>query len=113
MIDMPLIVTDTRANVESGWHVTASLSTPMRNNEGKELINALRFVYNGQEEVLNTNAQMIYSNNSSGVDNINISDNWGTEAGTDGVKFQIDARDIVHTGRFEGVVTWKVMAGQP
>ncbi|MDA9472831.1 hypothetical protein C240_3055 [Enterococcus sp. 5H] len=56
---------------------------------------------------------MIYSNNSSGVDNINISDNWGTEAGTDGVKFQIDARDIVHTGRFEGVVTWKVMAGQP
>ncbi|MDA9472811.1 pectate lyase-like adhesive domain-containing protein [Enterococcus sp. 5H] len=112
-IDQPLIVTDTRANIADGWTLTASLSTPMRNSEGQELINALRYVYGGQETILDTNAQTVYLSTDGSAGSFEISNSWGTQIGTDGVKLQIGSSDIVHTGSYTGVITWKVMAGQP
>lgn len=112
-IDQPLIVTDMRAGVSSGWILTATLSTPMKNNEGRELKNALRYVANGKEMILDMNAQTVYSNTAGIAGTFNISNYWGTQAGTDGLKLQIDSSDILHTGSYTGMITWKIMAGQP
>ncbi|GGC90766.1 pectate lyase-like adhesive domain-containing protein [Enterococcus wangshanyuanii] len=112
-IDQPLIVTDTRADTANGWTLTASLSTPMRNTEGQELVNALRYVYRGKETILDTNAQTVFLNADGSAGSIDISNSWGSQTGTDGVKLQIESSDIVHTGNYVGVITWKVMAGQP
>lgn len=112
-IDQPLIVTDTRANTEDGWMLTASLSTPMMNGDGQELINALRYVYNGHETILDTNAQTVFLNTEGAAGSLDISNSWGNQTGTDGVKLQIGSADTIHTGNYVGVITWKVMAGQP
>ncbi|MDA9471870.1 YapH protein [Enterococcus sp. 5H] len=112
-IDQRLIVTDTRANPANGWTLTASLSSPMRNNEGQELINALRYVYRGQEVILDGNAQTVYLNTDGSSGIFDISNSWGNQTGTDGVKLQIGSSDTVHTGSYVGEITWKVMAGQP
>lgn len=112
-IDQPLIVTDTRAEAENGWRLTATLSTPMKTDDGKELVNALRYVYQGQETILDTNAQTVYLNTAGSAGSFNVSNSWGNQTGTDGVKLQISSSDIVHTGSYTGVITWKVMAGQP
>lgn len=112
-IDQPLIVTDTRADSVDGWTLTASLSTPMTNDDGQELMNALRYVYQGQETILDSNAQMIYLNTSGFSGRFNVSNSWGDQTGTDGMKLQIGSSDVVHTGSYVGVITWKVMAGQP
>ncbi|WP_271491355.1 lectin-like domain-containing protein [Enterococcus sp. 5H] len=112
-IDQPLIVTDTRAESANGWTLTASLSTPMINEDGQELINALRYVYKGHETILDSNAQTVYLNTDGSAGSFDISNSWGNQTGTDGVKLQIGSSDIVHTGSYVGVITWKVMAGQP
>lgn len=110
--DERLVITDTRAATSDGWTITAALVSPMKNADGQELVNALRYVYDGQETILNSSAQNVYVNNgSTGI--FDISDSWGTTAGTDGVKLQIGASDIVHTGNYIGRITWTVMAGQP
>ncbi|MDA9472503.1 pectate lyase-like adhesive domain-containing protein [Enterococcus sp. 5H] len=111
--DQPLIVTDTRADTANGWSLTATLSAPMRNTSGQELVNALRYVYEGQETILDTNAQMVYLNQAGAAGSFEISNSWGNQIGTDGVKLQIGSSDTVHTGSYVGVITWKVMAGQP
>lgn len=112
-IDQPLIITDTRADAADGWNLTASLSAPMKNSEGKELINALRYVYQGEETILNASAQTVYLNGAGTAGSYNVSNSWGNQTGTDGVKLQINSSDIVHTGNYVGVITWKIMAGQP
>ncbi|MBO0441227.1 WxL domain-containing protein [Enterococcus sp. DIV0869a] len=112
-IDQPLIVADTRADNSNGWTLTAALSSPMKNETGQELRSALRYVYEGQETLLDTNAQMVYLNQEGVSGRFDISDSWGTENGTDGVKLEIGSSEIVHTGSYTGVITWKVMAGQP
>ncbi|MGL4694505.1 lectin-like domain-containing protein [Enterococcus larvae] len=111
--DENLVVTDTRASAEDGWHLTATLSVPMKNQDGKILNNALRYVYNGDETILDSNAVPVYLNTTGAAGVLNISDTWGDSAGTDGVKLQIESSDIVYTGDYVGVITWKVMAGQP
>lgn len=112
-VDQPLIVTDTRAETANGWTLTASLSTPMRNSEGQELINALRYVYKGEETILDTNAQTVFLNTEGSAGSFDISNSWGNQQGTDGVKLQIGSADTIHTGSYVGIITWKVMAGQP
>lgn len=112
-IDQPLIVTDTRAETTSGWRLTATLSTAMKNANGQELVNALRYVYKGEETILDTNAQVVYLNTTGSTGRFEVSNSWGTQKGTDGVKLQIGSTDTVYTGNYVGVITWKVMAGQP
>ncbi|MFD1901113.1 WxL domain-containing protein [Enterococcus termitis] len=112
-IDQPLIVTDTRADTANGWTLTASLSSPMRNSDGQELVNALRYVYKGQETILDANDQTVYLNTNGSAGSFEVSDSWGNQSGTDGVKLQIGSSDTIHTGNYVGVITWKVMAGQP
>lgn len=112
-IDQPLIVTDTRADTANGWTLTAALTTPMKNTEGKELIDALRFVYEGEETIVDANAQNVYLNKNGLAGSLNVSNTWGNQAGTDGMKLQIGSSDIVYTGSYTGVITWKIMAGQP
>lgn len=111
--DEDLVVADTRAGTTNGWTMTASLSSPLVNEDGNELINALRYVSQGQERILSQFDQPIYTNTSGSAGVFNISDMWGTESQTDGLKLQIDGRDNVFSGRYTGVITWKVMAGQP
>lgn len=108
-----LVVTDTRADASDGFTVTATLSTPMKNKSGQELVDALRYVYNGTELVLNKNSQVVYQNTKGTAGSYAITDSWGTTKGTDGLKLQINSSDIVFSGNYEGVITWKVMAGQP
>lgn len=111
--DEQLVVTDTRADAANGWRLTATLSTPMRNGSGQELVNALRYVTGGNETILNNNAQVVYTNNKGTAGSYDVSDSWGKAANTDGIKLQIDSSDTVYTGDYVGVITWKVMAGQP
>ncbi|PZL74885.1 hypothetical protein CI088_06370, partial [Enterococcus plantarum] len=111
--DEQLVVTDTRADAKNGWRMTASLSTPMRNSEGQELINALRYMNQGKETILNQNAQIVYTNTKGISGSYAISNDWGTTANTDGIKLQINSSDTVYKGDYVGVITWKVMAGQP
>ncbi|WP_176274529.1 WxL domain-containing protein, partial [Enterococcus sp. 7D2_DIV0200] len=113
VIDKHLIVTDTRADVANGWGLTATLTTPMKNGNGQELVNALRYVTGGKEIILNNNAQVVYINSKGTAGSLDVSDNWGKTANTDGIKLQINSSDTVYTGNYVGVITWKVMAGQP
>lgn len=112
-IDRPLVVSDTRADNTNGWTLTASLSKPMRNGAGEELMNALRYVYQGKETILDENAQIVYLNAEGSAGSFNISDSWGDQTGEDGVKLQIASYDTVYTGNYVGIILWKVMAGQP
>ncbi len=112
-LDEQLIVTDTRADATNGWRLTASLSTPMQNTDGRELIDALRYVNQGKETVLNEAEQIIYANTKGTTGSYTVSNDWGTTANTDGIKLQINSSDMVYTGEYVGVITWKVMAGQP
>lgn len=111
--DNQLVVTDTRADATNGWRMTASLSTPMRNGNGQELVNALRYVNQGKETILNQNAQVVHTNAKGVSGSYVISNEWGTTANTDGIKLQINSSDTVYTGDYVGVITWKVMTGQP
>ncbi|MBO0423746.1 pectate lyase-like adhesive domain-containing protein [Enterococcus plantarum] len=111
--DEQLVVTDTRADAKNGWRMTASLSTPMRNSEGQELVNALRYMNQGKETILSQDAQVIYTNTKGTAGSYAISDGWGKTSDTDGIKLQINSSDTVYTGDYVGVITWKVMAGQP
>ncbi|ALS00011.1 hypothetical protein ATZ33_01020 [Enterococcus silesiacus] len=108
-----LVVSDTRANPAQGWHLTATLTSPMTNNKGQELVNALRYVEQGQETILDANAQVIYANNEGKDGKFAVSDSWGTAQGTDGIKLQMNSSDTVYTGDYIGTITWKIMAGQP
>ncbi len=111
--DKQLVVTDTRADAANGWRLTATLTTPMKNGSGQELVNALRYVADGKETILNTNAQVVYTNSKGTAGSFDVSDSWGKTANTDGIKLQINSSDTVYTGDYVGVITWKVMAGQP
>lgn len=109
----PLAVSDTRADKAQGWTLTATLTAPMKNSNNQTLANALRYVYKGEEKILDTNAQVVYNTTTAQEDNYTVSDTWGTKKGTDGVKLQIGSTDTVYKGTYTGVITWKVMAGQP
>lgn len=109
-----LVVTDNRSTATDGWYMMAKLSTPMKNEEEKELKNALRYVYEGTELVLGEDSQVVYStDSSSSVGSYDITDTWGTTPGSNGIKLQIASNDTVYTGEYTGVITWQVMAGQP
>lgn len=108
-----LIISDMRAIRNDGWTVTANLSTPMVNEDNKELTNALRYVRSGEEHILNQFDLPIYDAGLIEGNRTNISWLWRFPGQTDGLKLQIDGRDDVFTGRYTGVITWKVMAGQP
>jgi hypothetical protein len=111
--DEQLVVTDTRADAKNGWRMTASLTSPMQNSNGQVLVNALRFVNDGKEVILNQASQVVYTNTKGISGSYIVSDNWGTTAHTDGIKLQINSSDKVYTGDYVGIITWKVMAGQP
>lgn len=113
VFDEQLVVTDTRAEAANGWRMTASLSSPMQNAKGQELTNALRYVNQGKETILNQDAQVIYTNTQGTMGSYTVSNGWGTAPNTDGIKLQINSSDTVYTGDYVGVITWKVMAGQP
>lgn len=111
--DEDLIVADTRAGTTDGWTLSATLSSPLMNEDGKELVNALRYVWQGEERVLNQFDQLIYTNTTGSAGVFNVSDSWGSTSQTDGLKLQLDGQDNIFTGSYTGVITWKVMAGQP
>ena len=108
-----LVVNDVRENVTAGWYVTATLSQAMINDKKQELVNAMRYVYKGEESILNEHAQVVYTNLDSKRGEYIISDHWGKQKGSDGIKLQIEGKDDVYTGSYQGVITWKLMAGQP
>ncbi|WP_195514565.1 WxL domain-containing protein [Enterococcus sp. 1001283B150225_161107_E12] len=108
----PLLVTDTRASADSGWTMMATLSSPLVNEDDQELFNALRYVFEGEETILDTNALIVHRQNDA-QRLFNVSDTWGDTRGSDGLKLQIGARDVVHTGNYQGTITWTLMAGQP
>lgn len=108
-----IIVKDTRAVTTGGWSMTATLTEPMKNNQGKFLLEALRYVYGGKESILSDNAQVVYKKSDGGVGSYSVSDSWGDSSGTDGLKLQIESSDVVYTGNYTGVITWKLMAGTP
>lgn len=108
----PLLVTDTRASADSGWTMMATLSSPLVNEDEQELVNALRYVFEGEETILDTNALIVHRQNDA-QRLFNVSDTWGDTRGSDGLKLQIGARDVVHTGNYQGTITWTIMAGQP
>ncbi|OJG92580.1 hypothetical protein RV15_GL003005 [Enterococcus silesiacus] len=108
-----LVISDTRANPIQGWYLTAELADPMKNDKGQELVNALRYVDKGKESILDSNAQVVYTNIEGKDGKFIVSDKWGTTQGTDGIKLQINSSDTVYTGEYIGVITWKIMAGQP
>lgn len=112
-LDAPLAVLDMRANTVGGWTMTATLSSPMVNDRGEELVNALRYVYQGEETILDANAQEIYTTQGTDERRVSVSDSWGTEKGSDGLKLQINSADMVYTGKYSGVISWTLMAGQP
>lgn len=108
-----LAINDIRENVSNGWTVRAELSQPMKNLEGKELKNSLRYVYRGRETILDTNSQIIYTNLDAVRGSYIISDSWGDTKDSDGVKLHLEATDNIYVGEYTGVITWKLMAGQP
>ena len=112
-IDSPLVVLDRRSGAISGWTLTATVSTPMKNEDEKELTRALRYVHNGKETILGMDAQIVGQNTTGTPGRYVISDHWGKEKGSDGLKLQLDSSDSVYTGNYIGVITWKLMAGQP
>lgn len=108
-----LAINDIRENVKAGWYVTATLSQAMINDKKQELVNAMRYVYKGKENILNDNAQVVYTNLDVKRGEYVISDSWGNSKGSDGVKLQLEGTQNVGTGSYQGVITWKLMAGQP
>ena len=112
-LDKALAVSDMRSDTKNGWTVSATLVSPLTNESGKELPTALRYVYNGKEKILDKDSQIIYMSQGNKERQIRISDTWGTEKGSDGLKFHLNASDIVYTGAYKGVIRWTLMDGQP
>ncbi|WP_348921397.1 MucBP domain-containing protein [Enterococcus rotai] len=110
----PLVVRDTRSDKTDGWTMTAEVTTPMTNGDNKLLKNALRYVYKGKEQTLSSDAQVVYTATTSTIpESYSVSENWGTTKGSDGVKFQLDSSETAYIGEYTGVITWKIMPGQP
>lgn len=107
------VVSDTRANRAQGWHIVAALTSPMKNSKGQELVNALRYVDDGKETILDANTRMVYKDTEGKNGKVVVSDTWGTTQNTNGIKLQVDASNTVYTGEYTGVITWTIMAGQP
>lgn len=108
-----LVILDSRADTSKGWHLTATLTKPMKNDKGQELVDALQYVNKGKEKTLSNNAQSVYENTEGKEGKFIVSDTWGTTQGTDGIKLKINSADTVYTGEYTGIITWKIMPGQP
>lgn len=109
-----LTVSDTRIDNSNGWYMTAELTKRMTNEDGNVLEDALRYVTEkGTEKTLGNSSQEIYSNVSGKSGTFILTDRWGTTKETEGLKLQISAGDKVYTGEYTGIITWKIIAGQP
>ena len=111
--DQKLVVTDTRADASKGFSVTAALTKPLTNEKGQELEDVLSYVYQDEEKKLTAQEQEIYKNTEGVPGSYTISDSWKSKKEADGLKLKIKGTTMLHTGKYQGVITWKIMAGQP
>lgn len=108
-----LAINDIRENVNNGWHIRAELTQPMKNIKGKELKNSIRYVYRGRETILDKNSQIVFTNVDAVRGSYTISDSWGDTKDSDGVKLHLEASDNIYVGEYTGIITWKLLVGQP
>ncbi|MBP2099964.1 RICIN domain-containing protein [Enterococcus rivorum] len=111
--DQKLVVTDTRADASKGFSVTAALTKPLTNEKGDELKDVLSYVYQDEEKKLTEYGQEIYRSNSGIPGSYAITDVWENPEEPDGLKLKIKGTTMLYTGKYQGVITWKIMAGQP
>ncbi|MFD2386108.1 hypothetical protein [Enterococcus rivorum] len=111
--DQKLVVTDTRADASKGFSVTAALTKPLTNEKGQKLEDVLSYVYQDEEKKLTEQEQEIYKNTEGVPGSYTISDSWKSKKEADGLKLKIKGTTMLHTGKYQGVITWKIMAGQP
>lgn len=107
--DTSLVVNDTRAVSEKGWTVSVSLLTPLQSSSGRKLPNALRYVSNGNEVIINDENQAIYKNHEGGE--VNITDSWGALKGSDGIKLQLESGDNISDVEYSAVLNWEILIG--
>lgn len=105
-----LIVKDTRSSKE-GWSLTAKLTKQMTSvdNSKYTLNDALRYVYQKKEIILNTGAQEIMKQTASASQDeevYNISDSWSSTG--DGFKFEVSAQDVKELGIYQGEILWQL-----
>ncbi|MGX7265362.1 choice-of-anchor L domain-containing protein [Enterococcus crotali] len=115
LYDKDLVVQDGRL-IKDRWTLRAKLTKEMQSTEldssNVVLRNAIRYVYNGKEIILNTVEAlpiMVHTNNSD-QELYNISSTWsGTKTG-DGLKLEVDPGDVKKVGTYQGEILWELAA---
>ncbi|WP_339098786.1 hypothetical protein A5821_002835 [Enterococcus sp. 7F3_DIV0205] len=112
--DQDLVVKDGRS-VKDKWTLTAKLTAEMTHidpaHKDSVLKNAIRYVYEGKEIILDKGAQpiMVHTNEAE-KELYNISTTWnGTKAG-DGFKLEVDPGDVKKLGSYQGEILWELAA---
>ncbi|MEG0731674.1 MAG: MucBP domain-containing protein [Vagococcus sp.] len=111
IVSNPLIVTDTRSNNQSGWVLSAVVTTPLTANN-EELEGEIIYRKNGKDLELST-SQIIYEHQANNDVDVNITNTWGKTAESDGVKLKFKSSDMMKTGDYAGKIRWTLMPGQP
>ncbi|MGC6768510.1 hypothetical protein ACYSNR_11385 [Enterococcus sp. LJL128] len=108
--DKDLIVRDTRA-VRTRWTLTAALTSPMQSTDKKAtLTDSIRYVYNGNEIVLNSGDQPIMEHTNPDDAPWNVSDTWEKTEKGDGLKLDVVPVEITQLGIYQGEILWKLSA---
>ena len=110
-----LVVSDTRANKTSSWTLYSKIQKEMTNSqdETKKLYNVLRYVDKGNELTLSSSALPVYQDTSGLNGKTDVTNLWGTENGTDGLKLQFDGTGSPKLGDYTGEILWQVIVDQP
>ncbi|MHC5372733.1 pectate lyase-like adhesive domain-containing protein [Enterococcus sp. LJL120] len=108
-----LSILDTRANTQGGWTLTATLTKKMINQENHSIMeNALRYVTaEGKEATLSADGTAVVINPTGG--SANISNGWGDDATTEGLKLVADPSQTSgsNIGAYSAEITWVITAG--
>ncbi|MBP1047984.1 hypothetical protein I6N96_16965 [Enterococcus sp. BWM-S5] len=115
--DDDLVVTDTRADTTDGWTLYAELTENMINVSTGSIMNeALWYVDSSGNEIpltLDYGSQAVYTSSAGG--SFDITSTWGNTSNDPGLKLIADPTKttVSSVGKYSGVVTWTIMAGQP
>ncbi|MHC5374203.1 pectate lyase-like adhesive domain-containing protein [Enterococcus sp. LJL120] len=108
-----LIIADTRSDVTKGWVLKLALTGRMYSQSTNSYMNdAIRYktAVDTDDVILTDQAVEVYSEATGGTGLFNVTDTWGTDEGSIGLKLVADPKDTTNSdiGDYTGEITWTI-----
>ncbi|MEI5995346.1 WxL domain-containing protein [Candidatus Enterococcus mansonii] len=109
-IDGALVIQDSRATKQT-WRLQARMKQELTNANNEVVTNAVRYMYNGNEVILNSGMQDVaVGKNTDGSPN-KVSDKWSAKG--DGFKLKTQVGAVKESGSYTGIIEWELFDGPP